>query len=61
MMKILLILTVLGWSDALRVRRHKAGKHYAQHDPVQIVVNKVGYVRRKRWRCPYLVCSEMYY
>lgn len=28
--------------EAKKLRRVKAGKHYASHDPVHIVVNKVG-------------------
>ena len=43
--KALLVLTLgaLPASDAAtKLRRVKAGKHYASHDPVHIVVNKVG-------------------
>lgn len=29
---------------AAKIKRVKAGKTYADHDPVHIVVNKVGYV-----------------
>ena len=41
-------LSLLGilWSmtltDAVKVKRVKAGKFYKEHDPVHIVVNKVG-------------------
>lgn len=29
-------------SSAAKIKRVKAGKNYEQHDPVHIVVNKVG-------------------
>jgi hypothetical protein len=37
--------------EAKKLRRVKAGKHYASHDPVHIVVNKVGYVPATRCSC----------
>ena len=40
---LVLALGALPTSDAAtKLRRVKAGKHYASHDPVHIVVNKVG-------------------
>lgn len=39
----LLAASALPVSDAAKkLRRVRAGKHYASHDPVHIVVNKVG-------------------
>lgn len=45
MMKALLLLFVsLTAASAAKVKRVKAGMHYKKHDPVHIVVNKVGCV-----------------
>jgi len=45
MMRALLLLFVsLTAVSAARVKRVKAGMHYKKHDPVHIVVNKVGCV-----------------
>lgn len=43
---VLLLVLIAGpaTTAAVKVRRVKAGKHYKTHDPVHIVVNKVGYV-----------------
>jgi hypothetical protein len=43
--KLLILLGLLSSSftaDSARVKRVKAGKVYKEHDPVHIVVNKVG-------------------
>ena len=42
MMKALVLLLLPLAAEAVRVKRVKAGMHYSQHDPVHVVVNKVG-------------------
>ena len=42
MMKAFLLLLLPLASEAVRVKRVKAGMHYNKHDPVHVVVNKVG-------------------
>jgi hypothetical protein len=44
MMKTLLWLLLLTGVNG-KIKRVKAGQRYTQHDPVHIVVNKVGYVK----------------
>lgn len=41
-MKALMLLLLPLAAEAIRVKRVKAGMHYKQHDPVHVVVNKVG-------------------
>ena len=36
------LLFSLPWGEGLKVRRVKAGQFYKDHEPVHIVVNKVG-------------------
>lgn len=42
-----LLLSLTAVASALKVKRVKAGMHYKKHDPVHVVVNKVGYVSRR--------------
>jgi len=39
-----ILLILLTASEAKKIKRTKAGRHYNVHDAVHIVVNKVGYV-----------------
>ena len=41
---LLLLALITTVSSAVKVKRVRAGMHYKKHDPVHIVVNKVGCV-----------------